>query len=354
MAMTKKMKAGIYSGPEDIRLKEIPVPTVKPGHVLVRNKASGICGSDLHEYFGDWKQPTDTASGHEFSGVVVEVNSDVSAIAKGNHVCAECFSHCGKCTFCRTGLYNLCTDRSYIGNREGHGGFAEYALLPASSVFILPDSLSFEEGALIEPLAVAYRSIFRTQPRSLDHIAILGAGTIGLCCVAVSKAIGVRKVLITAKYEQQAKMAKILGADQIIQTSTESLERTIDEARDNGAIDIVIDTIATEQTFQDALAITRKGGTVCLVGGYTYPFRVFLAPIVSKELQVIGSMCYGYSGMQKDFEAVIKLVAQKKINALPLITHRFPLSEISQAFHTAADKTSGSIKVLITSYKLAR
>lgn len=348
MQMTKKMKAGIYVGLQDIRLKEIQVPPVKPGYVLVQNKASGICGSDLHEYFGDWNQPTGIASGHEFSGIVVEVGSGVSEITEGAHVCAECFSHCGECTFCRTGLYNLCTNRSYIGSREGHGGFAEYASLPASSVFILPDTLSFEEGALIEPLAVAYRSIFRTQPHSLDSIAILGAGTIGLCCVAVAKAIGIRNVLITAKYEQQAKMAETLGADQVIRPSTDSLETIINAAQDDDAIAIVIDTIATEQTFQDALAIIRKGGTICLVGGYTHPFKVFLAPIVSKELQVVGSICYGYSGMQKDFNAVIELVTQNKINALPLITHRFSLNEISQAFHTAADKTSGAIKVLIT------
>jgi L-iditol 2-dehydrogenase len=348
MLMVKKMKAGIYSGPQDIRVQEIPVPTIKPGHVLVQNKASGICGSDLHEYFGAWNQPTNIASGHEFSGVVVEVGSEVTAVAKGDPVCAECFSHCGECTFCRTGLYNLCANRSYIGTREGHGGFAEYALLPESSVFVLPSTFSFEEGALVEPLAVAYRSLFRTHPRSSDQIAILGAGTIGLCCVAVAKAIGLRNILVTAKYEQQVKMAETLGANQILRTSTESYETALNEAASSDAIDIVIDTIALEQTFQDALTLIRKGGTVCLVGGYTHSFNAALRPIVSKELQVVGSMCYGYSGMQKDFSAVIELVARKKVNALPLITHRFPLTEISQAFRTAVDKVTGSIKVLIT------
>ncbi len=341
------MKAGIYFGPRDIRLQEIHVPTIKPGHVLIQNKASGICGSDLHEYFGDWKQPSDIASGHELSGIVIEVGSGVNEFTEGAHICAECFSHCGECAYCRTGLYNLCTNRRYIGSREGHGGFAEYALLPVSSLFLLPETLSFEEGALIEPLAVAYRSILRTQPRSLDRVAILGAGTIGLCCLAVAKALGIRDVLITVKYEQQVKMAKILGANQIVQTGTNSLETAITRTSNNQVIDIVIDTIASDRTFQDALTIIRRGGTICLVGGYTHPFNMFLAPIVSKELQVMGSMCYGYSGMQKDFTAVIDLVAKNQINALPLITHRFPLSEISQAFHTAADKASGSIKVLI-------
>jgi 2-desacetyl-2-hydroxyethyl bacteriochlorophyllide A dehydrogenase len=348
MLMMKTMKAAIYSGPRDIRITEIPVPTIKPGHVLVQNKVSGICGSDLHEYFGEWAQTTNIASGHEFSGVVVEVGPKVTSVIEGGNVCAECFSHCGECTFCRTGLYNLCADRRYIGTREGHGGFAEYALLPESSVFSLPDTFSFEEGALIEPLAVAYRSLFRTHPHSSDQIAILGAGTIGLCCVAVANAIGVRNVLVTAKYKQQVRMAETLGADQILLTSAQSYESSLNEAASSDAIDIVIDTVAIEQTFQDALTLIRKGGTICLVGGYTHSFNVSLRPIVSKELQVVGSMCYGYSGMQKDFSAIIELVKRKKVNALPLITHRFPLTKISQAFHTAADKTSGSIKVLIT------
>ena len=142
-------------------------------------------------------------------------------------------------------------------------------------------------------------------------------------------------------------MAETFGANRILHASTGSLEMIVNEAPDIKPIDIVIDTIATKQTFQDALAVIRKGGTICLVGGYTQPLNLFLAPIVSKELQVMGSICYGYSGNRKNFDAVLDLVATKQLNPLPLITHRFPLIEIRHAFHTAADKTSRSIKVLI-------
>jgi threonine dehydrogenase-like Zn-dependent dehydrogenase len=178
---------------------------------------------------------------------------------------------------------------------------------------------------------------------------ILGAGTIGLFCLAVAKVIGVREVIISAKYEHQAKMAEKLDADYIIRVPTQDVEneiKTVSKTK-NEKVDVVIDTIATEQTFNDALSIVRKAGTVCLVGGYTKPLNASLRPIVSKELHVLGSACYSYSGIKKDFDAVIDIMATKKIDVIPLITHRFPLTEIEEAFKIAADKISGSIKVLI-------
>ena len=349
MNMLRRMKAGIYSGPQDIKIEEIPIPAVKPGHVLVDNIASGICGSDLHRYFGEWDQPkVKVATGHEFSGVVVEVGTGVTDIVVGDRVCPECFSHCGQCTFCRIGQYNLCENIRYL-SAEGPGGFAEYSLLSASSVFKLPDSISFEEGALIEPLAVSYRSVLRTSASHKDRMFIFGAGTIGLFCLAVAKVIGVREVIISAKYEHQAKMAEKLGVDYVMRVPTQDVEneiKTVSKTK-NGKVDVVIDTIATEQTFHDALSTVRKAGTVCLVGGYTKPLNASLRPIVSKELHVLGSACYSYSGIKKDFDAVIDIIATKKIDVIPLITHRFPLNEIEEAFKIAADKISGSIKVLI-------
>jgi 2-desacetyl-2-hydroxyethyl bacteriochlorophyllide A dehydrogenase len=345
--MVRTMKAGIYQGPHDIQIEEIAVPPVKPGHVLIANKVSGICGSDVHRYFGRWAQPKQkVATGHEFSGVVVEVGPGITEIAVGDRVCPECFAHCGQCTYCRVGQYNLCDDIRYL-SVTGPGGFAEYSLIPASSLFHLPDSLSFEEGALIEPLAVSYRSILRTHVGHRDRVAILGAGTIGLLCVAVAKAIGVQDVIISAKYEHQARMAEKLGADHVIQIPTQDVETEVKALVNDGTVDAVVDTVAMDQTFHDALSIVRKAGTVCLVGGYTKPLTVSLRPIVSKELQVTGSSCYSYSGLKKDFDAVIALVAAKKVDATPIVTHRFPLEKVGEAFKTAADKTSGSIKVMI-------
>jgi 2-desacetyl-2-hydroxyethyl bacteriochlorophyllide A dehydrogenase len=341
------MKAGIYHGLQDIRLEEIEMPTVKPGHALIDTKVSGICGSDLHQYYGEWRQPrTKVATGHELSGIVVEVGDGVSSVSVGDRVCPECFAHCGTCRFCRIGQYNLCENIRYI-SQAGYGGFGEYALLPASALFKLPNNISFEEGALVEPLAVAHRSLLRTGVSRRARIAILGAGTIGLLCLAVAKVLDFQEVLITAKYEHQAKMAENFGADHVIRVSTQDVRQETKTLFEPHGADVVVDTIALESTFHDAVAIVRKAGTICLVGGYTGPLNLSLGAVVTKELQLVGSQCYSYSGLSTDFATVIELIASQTIDGTPIITHRFPLDEVTAAFKVAADKSSGSIKVLL-------
>jgi L-iditol 2-dehydrogenase len=340
------MQAGIYYGPCDIRLEDITIPSLKATHVLIDTKSSGICGSDLHRYYGQWDQPkTKVATGHELSGIVIDVGDQVSGIKEGDRVCAECFTHCGVCHFCQVGLYNLCDDIQYL-SRVGPGGFAEYALLAGTSLFKLPDHVTFEEGALVEPLAVAYRAVMQAQVTSLDRVAILGAGTIGLLCLAVAKSMGLHTT-ITAKYEHQVNLAKKFGADHVLQASHTDIAHKIEIITQNRGVDSVIDTVGAAQTFSEATQIIRKGGTICLVGGYTDSLKLFMTPIVSKELQIRGSSCYGYSGLKKDFDVAISLIATNQVDAISIVTHRFPLQDIANAFSVAADKTTGSVKVLI-------
>jgi 2-desacetyl-2-hydroxyethyl bacteriochlorophyllide A dehydrogenase len=341
------MQAGIYYGPCDIRLEDIEVPPLQTTHVLVDTKSSGICGSDLHRYYGRWDQPdTKVATGHELSGVVIDVGDQVSGIEVGDRVCAECFSHCGVCSYCRIGLYNLCDEIQYL-SRVGPGGFAEYALLAGTSLFKLPTAVTFEEGALVEPLAVAYRAVTQAQVISQDTVAILGAGTVGLLCLAVAKSMGIHTTIISAKYAHQMRLAEKFGADHVLQADRQVIAREIEAITLRRGVDGVIDTIVAAQTFSEATHVVRKGGTICLVGGYTAPLNLFLGPIVSKELQIRGSSCYSYSGLDKDFDTAIDLIASKRVDALSIVTHRFPLHDIAQAFSVAADKTSGSIKVLL-------
>lgn len=341
------MQAGIYYGPCDIRLEDIEVPSIQATHVLIDTKSSGICGSDLHRYYGRWDQPdSKVATGHELSGVVVDVGNQVSNIHVGDRVCAECFSHCGICSYCKIGLYNLCDDIQYL-SRVGPGGFAEYALLAGTSLFKLPDQVTFEEGALVEPLAVAYRAIIQAQVTSQDRVAILGAGTIGLLCLAVAKSMGIGTTIISTKYEHQKKIAEKFGADHVLQVELQDIAHEIDAITQRRGVDGVVDTIGAAQTFKEAAQIVRKGGTICLVGGYTAALNLFLGPIVSKELQIRGSCCYSYSDLVKDFDAAIDLIALHHVDAASIVTHRFPLHDITHAFSVAADKTSGSIKVLL-------
>ena len=343
--MEGTMKAAIYQDVEQIGIDEVEIPAPKSGYVLLKVKSCGICGSDLHTYWGHWGIGS-KASGHEISGVVVELGEGVTNVKEGDRVSVECFSHCGGCVYCQTGAYNLCLNRRGASGGE-HAGFAEYGIAHYSSLYTIPESLSFEEGVLIEPLAVSHRTLCQAQATHHDRVVILGSGSIGLFCLAAAKAIGVRETIISTKYEHQAKMAQELGADHVIRIAKQNLRDEVKQITSNLGADVVIETIASPENFNDALSIVRSKGRVVLVGGYHKPLEVNIGRVVGLEATIVGSNCYGYSGIRTDFEASTDLIASKKVPAMKLVTHRFPLNEIAEAFRVAADKNSGSIKVLV-------
>ena len=339
------MKAAIYSGEQSIRIEEVDIPAPKPGYVLLEMKTCGICGSDLHSYFGHWGQSA-TASGHEGSGVVVECGEGVTNVKVGDRVCAECFSHCGKCRFCKIGDYNLCENKG--GTSGGnHSGFAQYIIAHSSSLFHLPGDLSFEDGAMIEPLAVSYRAFRRSEADYQDTVLVIGSGTIGLLAMAAAKVSGVRRLIACARYDHQADMAEKLGADNVLRAPEQNVKNEVQKLTDGLGADAVIETTASVGGFSDALSAVRRSGTIVLVGGYHKPLEIHLGRIVNSEINVTGSLCYGYSGMKKDFEWSTDLISSKKIPVSKLITHKFPIDDIQKAFDVAADKKMGSIKVQV-------
>lgn len=339
-----KMKAAIYTGIEEIEIREVERDELPPGFVLVDTKQTGICGSDLHSYFGNWSQSHEHAAGHETCGVVAAVGDGVTAFAIGDKVAVECFSHCGHCKYCETGHYNLCFSRAWISPRM-HGGFAEYTSAHASGMFKLPATMTFEEGALVEPLAVSHRAVARTGATARDTVAIIGGGTIGQLCLADAVAAGVKETLITVKYEQQAALAKRLGADHIVNIADTDVREYVKDVTGGFGFDAVVETVGGGENFDTALAIVRKQGAVVLVAGYYKPLEVDLSRVVWSEAFITGSNCYGYSGMETDFEAAIELIASGKVEATALVTHTYPLEEIVEAFRVSADKTSGAVKV---------
>lgn len=338
------MKAALYSGLRTITLQDVDYVEPEAGYLVIDTRCSGICGSDLHQYFGEWDQPLTSAPGHETSGIVTEVGAGVDAFAPGDRVTFEIWSYCGRCVYCRRGLYNHCLERAWT-SKNAHGGFAEFTTAHHTSVFRLPDTMSFEEGALVEPLAVCYRALMQANAGSRDRVAVLGGGTIGMLCLAVAKAIGVEETLITVKYESQARMARDFGADHVVTVSDQDVEAHVKDVTGGVGMDVVIETVGSAQATNDALSIVRSRGRVVLVGGYSQPVTVDIGKVVASEAVVTGSLCYAYSEMTRDFQAAIDLIDRGKIDATKVVTHRFPLTEIGKAFETAADKTTGSVKV---------
>jgi threonine dehydrogenase-like Zn-dependent dehydrogenase len=263
-------------------------------------------------------------------------------------VVVEGFIGCGECAYCRTGQYNICPKRMWVSTGH-HGGFAKYTIAHASGVVALPVSMSYEEGAMVEPLAVAVRALERSRATHQDRVAVIGGGTIGLLCLAVAKANGVKETLITVKYPRQAQLARELGADHVININDSDLTTAVKELTHDLGMDVVIETIGSAAQFNDAISIVRRQGTVVLLGGYAKQLEeVSLKELVSSEITVTGVFCYSYSGIHRDFQTAIDLISTRKVDATKLVTHRFPLPEIAEAFAVAADKQSGAIKVHIS------
>ncbi|MCY3774503.1 MAG: alcohol dehydrogenase catalytic domain-containing protein [Candidatus Aminicenantes bacterium] len=338
------MKAAIYRGIGRIGLQQVERLPPPPGYVTIDTRQTGICGSDLHVYRGHWPQPKSLALGHETSGVVVELGEGVTGFEPGDRVAIECFSHCGRCRFCRSGHYNHCRERQWV-SQDTHGGFAEFTTAHASALFRLPANLSFEEGALVEPLAVGCRAVGQAGATWRDRVAILGGGTIGQFCLAAAKAANVRETWITVKYPHQARMARSLGADHVFVLGESDLEDWVSGLDQGPRADAVIETVGGGGNFDLALRIVRPRGTVVLVAGYPEPVKVDLGRVLESEAVVTGSHCYASTGLDTDFGAAIDLMASGRVDATRLVTHRFPLEAVEEAFRVAANKSSGSIKV---------
>ncbi len=344
-------------------LRALDSPHPQAGEVIVKVRSCGICGSDLHFFHGGFPPPP-VCPGHEISGEVVEVGADSGlrpqtsgsglpearspkpeAWSVGDRVAVEPLVVCRECWACRTGDYQLCTHFRLLGTMLD-GGFAEYLRVPAYALFALPAGVDLEVGALTEPLAVAVHAARLANLRLGDRVLVLGAGTIGLLCVAAAKAAGAAEVWITARHPQQRAAAAALGATRVF-SSADAADEVAGAAR-TVPIDVVMETVGgSADTINEALLLVRPAGCVAVLGVFTTWPSINALLLLAKEVRIVGSLTYGRPGPRADFDVALALLAAEPERFRALITHRFPLTEITRGFETAADKRSGSIKVAI-------
>ncbi len=333
-----------YSGPEQLELRTIEVPEPGPEDVLLRVAACGVCGSDLHQFHGRWSQP-EGVSGHEISAVVERVGSNVTELQQNDKVILEPIVRCGRCRYCQTGRYQHCESGSFI-SEASDGGFAQLMRVPSYCCYKLGADVDLPLGAFGEPLAVGLHAVRLARPNGEDTVLVIGAGTIGLMTVAAAKAMGAGRIIATAKYDHQGDAARALGADEVLPVGDGLNERVAEICGDGP--DFVIETVGTVGgATEQALQLARPLGTVVLVGGITGPCEINLAPIIGKELTILGSPCYGQIGLRGDFEIAAELLSTGAVDVAPLVTARYPLEQIQEAFIAADDKSTGAIKVLI-------
>jgi 2-desacetyl-2-hydroxyethyl bacteriochlorophyllide A dehydrogenase len=340
------MKAAISHAPWEVHIEEAPTPQPGDGEVRLKVAYCGLCGSDLHRFQGSFPQ-VPLAAGHEISGVVEAVGPGVSEFEAADRVCVEPILYCGGCRYCRTGHSQLCDQAVFLAV-DVPGGFAEYLVVPAYTLLHLPESISLEEGAMIEPLAVAVHAVAQARLQAGDSVCVLGAGTIGLLVLQVARAAGAGRVVVTAKHDHQAEAAKRLGADFVISAANE-VEQEVKRLTDGQGVDVAIVTVGGRAPVGElGMAVVRKRGRVVLLGAFTERQPIDWQSFIGKEIEVVGSHTYGYNaGLRRDFEVALDLVTSGRVDVASLITHHFPLDCMADAYDIALEKRQDLIKALI-------
>ena len=341
------MKAAFFDGDGRMEVRETQKPEAGAGDMILRVRSVGICGSDLQMNV-DKTEPDQLPAGHEVAGDVVEIGAGVDPSLLGQRVAVEIIGHgraCAMCWYCRQGQFRACRN---MAPAEG-GGFAEYMKRKAIGCYPVPDSMSWEGAALVEPLAVSVHGIRLGDLKGGEVVTVLGSGNIGLTAIAAARALGAGKVIASARYEQQAIMAKLVGADEVYPDSGPELWEGIAEATDGRGSDMTVETVGGHQsaTMHQAVEVTRIQGRIVIIGGFRRPFEFnFLTPML-KEHNFVFSSCYNVLDGRHDYEVAIDMMASGKAQIESMVTHKYGLDDIQEAFETAYDKNSGSVKVQI-------
>jgi 2-desacetyl-2-hydroxyethyl bacteriochlorophyllide A dehydrogenase len=332
------VKAAVLLAPRSLRVQPAPAPAPGPDEVVVRVGMAGLCGTDLSIWSGDRPVTYPRVMGHEFLGRVEAAGSAVDRVRVGDRVVAEPNYSCGRCPLCREGNRNLCFQRTAVGI-DVDGGFAELARLPARCCWPVPAGLADEDALLTEPLAVVVRAVKRGAPRAGEQAAVVGAGTLGLLALQVLRAHGAR-VLVAGRSGRRLPLARELGAAAVHALADGPLEDAARAFSGREGVDLVVETAGTPEAVEHALALVRPGGRVVLTGLPHDPTPVRFFTVVRREISITGSMIY-----QDEFPEALALVERGAVRTRSLITHRFPLDRITEAF--AAHRDAASIKVAV-------
>lgn len=343
------MKAVVKSNPQPgIELRDVPTPTLRDDEVLVEVKAAGICGSDVHmnAWVGHGYHwiTLPLVMGHEFAGSVVEIGAAVRDLRVGDRVAVTPHVYCGACVFCRSGRFNLCLRRALSIGFTRDGGFAEYAAVPAASVFALPATLSYELGALLEPLCVALHGHELARPEPGGTVAILGPGPIGLLAVQVARATGAGTIVVTGLARDRARlaMARALGADVTVDVEADDPLEVVRNATSSIGVDVVYELSGNPVAFRQGLSMLRRGGRMVLIGLTTDAGAISpIADMVRSEKTILGSFNY----LPTTWMHAITLLDAKRVNPERLITHRLPLEAAHDGFALA--ERGEALKILL-------
>lgn len=343
------MKAIRYYGPRDCRFEEVPKPSPGPDDVLIRVRAAGICGTDLEVYdgimfyFTSGMTRTPITPGHEWSGEVVEVGSNVTRFRCGDRVTGECSVGCGHCDLCKKGWYNQCTHRTETGLLNRDGGFAEFIVMPAGNVFGIGD-LSFEQAATIEPAGIALYPTKLAGVSPSDYVAVVGSGPIGLFMVQTARAYGARKVILIGSRDERLACGKKFGADLVLDYRKDDIPAAVRDATDGHGADVILEAVGHPTAWNIITSIFAPRARVAITGLFAgKTCDVLWDPLVVNNITVMTTV-----GAPNCWEECVSLHERGLLSSDGIITHKLPLSNFVQGIEMARSRSEGAIKIILT------
>ena len=342
--MNETYPMAVISAPGKVEFRERKLPAIGASDVLINVRAAAICGSDLHIFKGAHPSVTlPVTIGHEFSGEVTQTGEQVTRVKPGDRVTVEPVIVCGDCHFCRRGQYHLCVKISFQ-YRQGQGGFTTHFVSHENWVHLLPEELSYEEGALIEPLSVSVHAVKKSGLGLGHSAAIFGDGPIGLMILMLARLAGAEKTFLIGARAFRLEKGLQLGADHVINNFDEQAVSLIFERTTGLGVDRSFEAVGSETTLVQSLEALRKGGLATLVGLFEQPGITIPANLlIQRELTLTGSQGYNW-----DFQSALALASNRTVDLTSLITHVLPMAALEEGFELMLDPQSKAIKVILT------
>jgi len=338
------MKVAMYYGPRDMRVEEASTPKIGEHDALVEMRACGVCGSDLMDWYLSTRAPL--VLGHEPSGTIVRNGSRVEGFETGDRIFVHHHVACLKCHYCLHGDYTLC--KQFPETNIEPGGFSEYFRVPPLNLQVdtlkIPDSMSFDEATLIEPIGCCLRAMKKCSLKVGDSIAVIGAGVTGIIHLMLSKLLGASKTIVSDPLDFRLDAARRFGADIAVNPEDEDLVAIVRAETDGRGVDVAVVTAPTVQAYAAAMSVCRRGGTLCIFAPTSPDQTMQVSPkeLFFSELRIIPS----YSTSHVETREALELMKSGRLRAADLITHRFALEDTAEAFRTARQGRE-SLKVIV-------
>jgi len=341
------MKAAVLEEMKKISVQTIEVPMVAANEVLIRVHCIGVCGSDIHYYehgrIGNYIVEKPIILGHELAGTIAQLGSEVTGFEIGDRVAVEPGVTCGTCSYCKQGRYNLCPKVVFMATPPIDGAWAEYVTIRADFIYKLPVELSFEDGAMLEPLSVGFHALQRAGAKPEHKVLITGLGPIGQLTAVAAQLIGLHQVYGSDVVAYRRELAMQHGFNDVCDPAKDSLEALTDQWTNQEGFDIVIESSGSPHAIASLTKVVKRGGKIVLIGlSAVQSVPICTNDIVDGEIDVLGVFRYANT-----YPKLISLMQQHPVDLKPYITHEFSLDDIHEALNTSIEQKDSSMKIMI-------